>query len=303
MSARIERFGDDLCLIGLTPPIPGFTNFIGVWLRTGAPSFLLDVGPAATSGDLLEALRELGAERLDFILLTHIHMDHAGAAGHVAARFPGAPVVVHESGIEHLVDPTRLWAGTLKTLGDTGRAYGQIQPVPAGQILDANHLSSEFVRPVYTPGHAPHHVSYRTPTCLFAGEACGVHFRLPSGKEYMRPATPPKFFLETAVGSIDTLLDEEPARMCVGHLGLEEDGARLLRAHREQLLRWEAMLSPLVDDSADETVVSRCLETVLRDDPLLANLAGLDEREQERERFFLKNSVRGFMGHLRGGRA
>jgi glyoxylase-like metal-dependent hydrolase (beta-lactamase superfamily II) len=303
VGARVERFGEDLYLIGLTPPIPGFTNFIGVWLHSGAPSFLVDVGPAATSDDLLEALGELGVDRLDYILLTHIHMDHAGGIGHVASRFSDARVAVHESGIGHLVDPTRLWAGTLKTLGDTGRAYGQILPVPAAQIMDAGRLSSEFVRPILTPGHAPHHVSYWTPSCLFAGEAGGVHFRFPSGKEYMRPATPPRFFLETALRSIDALLEEEPGRMCVGHLGLEEDGARLLRAHREQLLRWERLLSPLVDDFDDGVAVPRCLETVLRDDPLLTNLPALDKREQERERFFLTNSVRGFMGHIRGGRA
>ncbi len=302
MSARIESVGDNLHLIVLAPPIAGFTNFIGVWLHNGKPCFIVDVGPTAVADDLLKALSQLGVDRLDYILLTHIHMDHAGGIGHVAPHFPEARIVCHESAIEHLVDPTRLWAGTLKTLGDTARGYGEAKPAAAGQLMDAASFSTDFIKPLITPGHAPHHVSYQTPPCLFAGECAGVHLRLPTGREYMRPATPPRFFLDTSIRSIDALLATNPDRMCFGHLGMESGGAEFLRMHRAQQLAWSAMLAPLVDGSDDETVVARCLDEVLREDSLLAGLSDLEEREQERERFFLQNSIRGFMGYIRGSR-
>ncbi|MCP4694015.1 MAG: MBL fold metallo-hydrolase, partial [Desulfobacterales bacterium] len=98
----IEMLSDRLGLITLTPPIPGFDDFIAAWLYKGEDAtFVVDVGPSATADGLLNALEELGVKRLDYILLTHIHLDHAGAAGEMTRRFPDARIVCHKAGIPH----------------------------------------------------------------------------------------------------------------------------------------------------------------------------------------------------------
>ena len=175
--------------------ISGFQDFIGAWLVIGPDAvYLVDVGPAATADQLVEAIVNLGVDRLDYICLTHIHIDHAGAIGHLARQFPGTPVVCHPNGTPHIVDPERLWQGTLKTLGETGRAYGRMLPVDPARIATESQLASAPFQLLDTPGHSPHHFAIAARDYLFAGEAGGVCLPLPSGDLYLRPATPPRFF-------------------------------------------------------------------------------------------------------------
>ena len=115
--AIIKKVTPQLSLITLVPPIIGFEDFIGVWLYQGETTFIVDVGPSSTANALLDILAQHQIEDLDYILLTHIHLDHAGGIGTVTERFPKTPIVCHARGISHLADPTRLWEGTLKTLG------------------------------------------------------------------------------------------------------------------------------------------------------------------------------------------
>ena len=173
-------------------------------------------GRAATADQLAGAIATLGVDRLDYICLTHIHIDHAGAVGHLARRFPGTPVVCHPKGIPHIVDPERLWQGTVKTLGETGRAYGRMLPVDPACIATERQLASAPFRLIDTPGHSPHHYAIAADGCLFAGEAGGVCLPLPSGDLYLRPATPPRFFLETSLSSIDRVMAAGPGPSAMG---------------------------------------------------------------------------------------
>jgi glyoxylase-like metal-dependent hydrolase (beta-lactamase superfamily II) len=134
MRYRIRKHSDRLSQILLSPPIDGFDDFISVWVYRGQESFIVETGPSSTAGALLAALKEIGLASPDYILLTHIHIDHAGGIGEIAAAFPGTPVVCHDIGRPHLIDPEKLWQGTVKTLGDTGRAYGPIKPVPEDRL-------------------------------------------------------------------------------------------------------------------------------------------------------------------------
>jgi glyoxylase-like metal-dependent hydrolase (beta-lactamase superfamily II) len=299
MKARIDPWGDHLFRITLEPPLAGFEDFIAVWLSPGPPAFLVDVGPASTAGQLIGALERLGVARLEYILLTHIHLDHAGAAGSLAARFPEAAVVCHDAAVPHLADPGRLWEGSRKVLGPVAAGYGAPAPVALSRLRAAQDFATPGIEAIPTPGHAPHHVSYDTPAGLFAGEACGVWYDFGGGAEYLRPATPPQFFLRTALASIDALLSRDPGRMVVGHLGATGDGRRLLARHRGQLAFWEAWLRRHAGPASNAEAVSRCADGLLAEDPLLAAFDRFPPATRDRERYFMSNSVNGFLGWLR----
>jgi glyoxylase-like metal-dependent hydrolase (beta-lactamase superfamily II) len=230
----------------LAPPIDGFEDFISAWVVTGPPAFVVDVGPGSTADQLLRGLEVLGIARLDYILLTHIHLDHAGAAGAVSRRFPEARVVCHAKGVPHLIDPTQLWEGSRKVLGPVAEGYGPLDPIPPERFMAAQEFRSDGITALLTPGHAVHHVSYLTDSGLFAGEACGVHYHLGEDQEYLRPATPPRFFLDVALASVDALIEQTPSRMMIGHYGMVADGLALLKRHREQLLFWNNWLTRII---------------------------------------------------------
>lgn len=298
MDAKIQNVSDDLYLITLTPPLEGFVSFISAWLYRGDITYLVDVGPSSTAQGLISTLEDLNIQHLDFILLTHIHLDHAGAIGEVAAHFPKTPIVCHPAGIPHLVDPTRLWEGTQKVLGSMALAYGPIQAVSQNRFLDAQHFTSEAIVPIITPGHAAHHVSFLTKPYLFAGEAAGVHFAISRDRVYMRPATPPKFFFDIALQSVDKLIAGKPEKLCYGHYGMAPDAATMLQNHRRQLFDWKRIIGEEIKRSDAEDLIEACVKRLLKEDSRLANFHHLSADIQEREKYFLRNSIKGFVGHL-----
>ena len=298
MSCNITKYSDNLFLITLPPVAPGFEKFIGAWLYKGEITFIVDVGTSSTADALLNALAEAGVERLDYIFLTHIHIDHAGAIGEIAAHFSGTPVICHKDGIPHLADPEKLWKGTKNTLGSIADAYGPVKPVPYDRLVDALLLDNCPVIPVVTPGHSIHHISYIYNDYLFAGEAGGVYYLLPAGRVYMRPATPPKFFYDLAFESIDTLISKSPGKICYGHLGLKENAVLMLKAHKKQLYLWENIIRNEMNKFRNDDLVSRCINTLLKKDALLTGFYQMEEDAKEREKIFLTNSIKGFVDYI-----
>lgn len=297
--ALIYPIADNLYRIPLPQPMVGFADFIGAWLVTGPRTLLVDVGPSSSIDRLTEALQTLEIRHLDAILLTHIHIDHSGGIGDLAPRFPETPVVCHPSAFKHLAAPEKLWAGSLATLGERANAYGPIAPVAIERLVDAMTYADFEVAAIATPGHAPHHVSYRIGENLFAGEAGGVYQQV-GDRRYLRPATPPRFFLETSIESLDRLRDSGARRLCYGHVGAVTDPESMLSAHREQLLRWRDTIAALRPPNEGETDLDGILEQLLNGDPLLAPWKDLSPEEREREAGFLLNSIKGYLGYLSG---
>ncbi len=281
------------------PSLPGFRRFISSWCWQSAGfRLLIDPGPLSTIPHLLKELRRAGIEHLDYILLTHIHIDHAGGAGELLKHYPAAQVICHPEGIRHMVDPAKLWQGSLKVLGKTAEAYGEIIPIPAEKIGFAEQIGDTGIRTFLTPGHAQHHCCYLTGDLLFAGEVAGVRSEIKQGI-YMRPATPPRFILEVALDSIQRMIDLAPQRMIFAHYGLVENALTHLNIGKKQLQLWVKGAAATSQLEGEERVQAFYDWLIERDE----NFALIDQLPKDmmsREREFIGNSLRGMAEYVAG---
>jgi glyoxylase-like metal-dependent hydrolase (beta-lactamase superfamily II) len=206
---------------------PGIT---AAYLVTGGEkTVLIETGPKSVVDHVFRGLEELGIEHLDWILVTHIHLDHAGAAGTLAARFGDATIGVHEVGAPHLVDPAKLWSSASRIYGDRmDQLWGGIDPIPADRIHvvaddEVIDLGGASLRAVETPGHAYHHHAFLLDDgSLFTGDALGV--RLPD-VGLIRPATPPpEFHLTKAIASIERIRGRGATTLLPTHFGPHTEG-------------------------------------------------------------------------------
>jgi glyoxylase-like metal-dependent hydrolase (beta-lactamase superfamily II) len=293
----IKEVRPHLYWIDLDQGMPGFEKFIGSWVLDGKRKVIVDVGPRASFPQLMDALGSLKIETLDFIFLTHIHIDHAGATGLVLERFPKAKVVCHPAGVNHLIHPEKLWEGSKKVLGELALKYGEIAPVPEENLIPSDGFTLEGFHIIKTPGHAAHHMSIQHGDTLFAGEAGGIFLNI-NNPIYLRPATPPRFILEEAAGSVDQLLRVEARDICYAHAGIHPEAKRMLARYKDQLFLWRDVAEEQVKKSKPENVLDRCFAALLEKDELLRGFAHLGDGEKERERYFIRNSLQGFLGYL-----
>ena len=283
-------------LIELRQDRPGFDRFIGSWLCPYDKTVVIDVGPSRSVTKLIDSLSVLGIREVDFVLLTHIHMDHAGGLAEFLDHFPMARAVCHSKAISHLVDPSKLWLGSQKTLGDLAEAYGPIRPVKKERLIPHTEARVEGIDIIETPGHAPHHLSFIIQENLFAGEAVGIYL---AGKdwEYLRPATPPVFFLKEFLGSIDRLLTAEDLPVCYAHFGRADRSHSMLKRERAQLLFWEEIIREELA-KGDHRLMERGMGRLLAEDPELKAFEAMSSADQDREKFFMGNSIKGYLGFL-----
>ncbi|MCP4676878.1 MAG: MBL fold metallo-hydrolase [Deltaproteobacteria bacterium] len=292
-----------LDLIDLDQKKVGYREFLSCWVyRRDNLTFLVDPGPTSTISHLVDTLGELEVEKVDYILLTHIHLDHGGGVSELLKTFPDARVFCHDIGVRHIVDPSKLWKGSVQVLGETAKMYGEPGPIPAENMVDAEQLKAYGIQVIDTPGHAPHHVSFLVGDILFAGEAIGTRVELASGRPYLRPATPPKFILDGALASLDKLLalDPEPELVAFAHYGLTRDTFTWCRRARKQLVVWNETLRGLLKESEDnpeERFFSRLQEI----DPLYGRgrFQELPADIAARERDFLANTMDGMRGYIK----
>ena len=194
---------------------------------------LVECGPAATRETLFEGLRQAGVEPSDIrhLLLTHIHLDHAGAAGHLAQE--GAQVHVHPFGAGHLAEPGRLLASTRRVHGDAyDRFYGDMLPVPSGQLHAIDDgavvtLAGHQLRAIHTPGHARHHIVWMLETAdarhAFTGDLAGI--AVPESDCIAIPTPPPEFDPAGWVASLQRVMETRPTHLWLTHGGCTASGA------------------------------------------------------------------------------
>jgi glyoxylase-like metal-dependent hydrolase (beta-lactamase superfamily II) len=226
---------------------------------------LFDCGPTSTIGRLETGLAERGLALTDVrhLLLSHIHLDHAGAAGVLVRRHPDLVVHVSEVGAPHIVDPARLEASARRLYGEAfDELWGELAPVPAANVRIAEGAVAGL-EAFPTPGHARHHVSYlHSDGTLYAGDAAGV--RIEPARFVLPPCPPPEIDLEAWERSLDEIERRGPARLAVIHFGVFDDVQSHLARLRETLGRWSAW----VEDGMDEpTFVAAASADVASSDP------------------------------------
>jgi glyoxylase-like metal-dependent hydrolase (beta-lactamase superfamily II) len=208
----------------------GRDRVIGAYELDG---LIVDPGPSSCLETLLAGLESDPRA----LLLTHIHLDHAGASGSLVERFPKLRVYVHEVGAPHLVDPAKLLESASRLYGsDMERLWGQVLPVPAGNVVAlGGEEEIEGFRVAYAPGHARHHVAFlHEPTGdAYVGDVAGV--RIPPGEFTVAPTPPPDIDVEAWERSLQTVANWFPQRLCLTHFGRVDDVASQLARVREGL--------------------------------------------------------------------
>lgn len=216
-------------------PVKNITRVLISYVIRSTPAVLLDPGPATAIPYIREALKQLGIADLSYIIPTHIHLDHAGAIGELSGLYPAAKMVLHPSSVRHMADPSRLIESTRMAFGEHFEdTWGTIMPVPEshmkivedGEIIDAGGRGLKIV---YSPGHAPHHISiYDEKTGgIFSGEALGVP--RPGAEDFPLPAVvPPSFDPDTYLNSIRKLQALKPRIIFYGHDGVSTEPEKMI---------------------------------------------------------------------------
>ena len=235
------------------------------YLIRGERTALVETGTALGIERLRAALRGVS---LDYIFVTHVHLDHAGGAGFLVRDHPEAVVAAHPRAVGHLVDPSRLVEGVKAATGSMFHLYGAPLPIPVDRIhpiADGERFPlgrGLTIETVHAPGHAPHHVCLfeQSSRFLFCGDALGYH-----GMPVSPPLTvPPRFETEAGLATLDRLRDLRPAQLAFTHFGLTdfEDGRDvmdLIDDYRRKLLDWLDRIRTLARDHSENDVIAAVL--------------------------------------------
>lgn len=244
-------------------------------LNNGNEAALVETGPATTLPRLIEGVRACGVEleRITHVLVTHIHLDHAGAAGALFAdHLPNARLHVHPRGAPHLADPTRLLASAQRIYGESmDRLWGSVRSVPEERIVPVRdgetvRVGGRELTAIDTPGHARHHHAWLDATdgTLFTGDVAGIRL---TGSGLVRPPTPPpEIDLQAWDRSIARLRELSPERLCLTHFGAFHNASAHLDRMLSGLHRWAGRVEAFREAGLERDGVVRTLKDLAEGD-------------------------------------
>lgn len=260
--SNVTQFGSGAWQI--SHPFLGENGIVGSYLLEGQNQLaIIDPGPGSMVDSLLASIREAGfdPEDVTHILVTHVHLDHAGSAGTLVRHLPGAQVYVHEKGAPHLLDTTKVVASASRIYGDRMKLlWGEIESTPPERLSiiedgDILNIAGRRLEVHYTPGHAVHHVIFFDAHSgeLFAGDVAGVRLQ---DVDYIRPPTPPPDLdLEAWSDSMKLVRSLRPDVLYIGHFGVIKNIPEHFDRLREKLYAWGEFVLAAMRDGKDEAEI------------------------------------------------
>jgi glyoxylase-like metal-dependent hydrolase (beta-lactamase superfamily II) len=287
----------DVEFVDLLKDAPGVISAFVIKVREGE-AVVIDPGPSNSYERLKEHLERRNL-KVKYVIVTHVHIDHAGAAGLLVKDFPVEKVFVHPRGYKHLIDPSKLWSSSKDVLGPVAEYYGKPEPVPQDKVVSVDdgqriEIGDKMFIFIHTPGHASHHMSiYLLPNkILFSGDSAGVVLDV-NGVPTQAPTTPPIFKPKMYINSIEKMkrLEPEPLFLAPTHFGIREGFKKLIQKHEMQIRLWlDVALKSVMEGIDDIYEITKRISEADEDARRL-----LSSTNDYVKRAFLYNSVLGIV--------
>ncbi|MBI4258166.1 MAG: MBL fold metallo-hydrolase [Thaumarchaeota archaeon] len=285
MSISPAKIEDNIYHLGTfgSPPIAS------IFLVEGKRLALIESGPPCVSEDIVRAIEALGfkASEVRHIIVSHIHIDHAGGSGRLLKKMPNAEVIAYQPGVKHLIDPSRLIPSARMALGDILQYWGEPEPLPAQKVKavhdgDTLDLEGVTLRFIATPGHAPHEMAIfeEKTRSIFTGDTVGVYRH--SSKTLVPDSPPPSFDYPAAMESLNRLLGLKPNWLMIPHYGYWSNAQEMLQLNLEVYKQWAELLKTVVsnnggvDEALAEIVKKYPKYSPLTTDPYALKLLRMD---------------------------
>ena len=281
----------------------GYENFIAAYVLREDKVAVVETGPKSSIPNLLAGLQEIGIqdEAVNYVMVSHIHIDHAGGAGTLLHNLPNAKLLVHKRGAPHMVNPEKLWVHSRGVLREIVDLYGPIQPVPEnrviisedGTVIDlGEHVKLQVIE---TLGHASHHQSFyeKEGRTLFLGDAGGIYLK---ELDAVIPTSPPPLHLEMKLNSLEKLIKLEPKLLCYTHFGHADNAVSRLQAYVEQLKSWAEIVSESTERGDDlEAIYAKIMEQ----DPSMKKAEEFIKKHVMLRQSVVLQSIRGFIQYFK----
>ena len=280
----------------------GFEHLICSYIITGEKPFLVESGPSSSVPNLLAGLKELNInfDDIRYLAVTHVHLDHGGGAGTLIKSLPNAKVIVHPRGAPHLVDPERLWPSSQSVLGFISDIFGKPEPVPKERLIPMTEGSFDLgfgakLTVLETLGHASHNLSFHESFNggVFPGDAAGTY--LPA-HDVIVPTTPPPFYLEAALASLDKLISLNPTALYFSHFGKATDAVQRLNDYKVQLQLWADIAEDGVKKNQD---LEEIRDRIIKEDKVMNQIIGYVKSHRIYSKTMLENCVLGFIQYAK----
>jgi len=241
---HIAELSSHIYLIDLEPA--GIKNFSASYILKGSSVAIIETGPALTVQNLILGLRRLSIkpEEVTYVAVSHIHIDHSGAAGTLLKHLPKAKLIVHPRGAPHIANPELLWTKSREALGKIAELYGEPKPISKERIIAAddgeifNVGDNIKLRTIETLGHASHHLAYYETSSqgIFLGDSAGIYL---NKLKATLPTTPAPHRLDIARKSLNKLIEIKPKVLYYSHFGETLNPGEKLQTYKKQLEIWE----------------------------------------------------------------
>jgi glyoxylase-like metal-dependent hydrolase (beta-lactamase superfamily II) len=280
----------------------GFKNLICSYLIKGSKTILVESGPTSSVPRLVEGLKELDIAFSDvtYVAITHVHLDHGGGAGTLLNYLPNAKIIVHPRGAPHLVNPDRLWFSAQEVLGFVAEIFGKPDPVPKERIIAIAEGTFDLddggkLTATETVGHASHNLSFQESLYrgVFPGDAAGTY--VPKF-DVVVPTTPPPFYLESALASLDKLISLDPSVLYFSHFGEANNAVQRLKDYKVQLQLWADIAK---DGVKKNQSLDQIRDRIIAEDKVMNRIVDFVRSHRIYSKTMLENCIRGFIEYAK----